>query len=147
MKKHRIDIPHPKERGEWAELRFMSRATEAGLRVTKPWGDTAAYDVAVEHHGRFLRVQASPERATATEWVKCTWNKHENSYQCRIDANGLPYRRDQIDFIAAYLIDPDVWYILPLAATHHQPLILLSPHRKNSKYAAYKEAWSLLMGT
>ena len=29
-------IRHPKARGEWAELRFMLRATELGLRVTKP---------------------------------------------------------------------------------------------------------------
>ncbi len=134
MKKHRIDIPHAKARGEWAELRFMARATEFGLRVAKPWGDNAPYDVATEHHGRFLRVQ-----------VKCTWNRHENSYQCRIDTNGLPYRPDQIDFLAAYVIDPDVWYILPLAATNNQPEILLSPHRQRSKYAAYKEAWHLLM--
>jgi PD-(D/E)XK endonuclease len=134
MKKHRIDIQHPKARGEWAELRFMARATELGLRAAKPWGDTAPYDVATEHQGRFLRVQ-----------VKCTWNRHENSYQCRLDANGLPYRPDQIDFFAAYVIDPDVWYILPLAATNNQTEILLSPHRKKSKYAAYKEAWHLLM--
>ena len=39
----------------------------------------------------------------------------------------------------------DVFYILPLAATNHQPAISLSPHRQKSKYAPYKEAWHLLM--
>jgi hypothetical protein len=34
-------IRHAKARGEWAELRFMTRAAELGLRVTKPWGDNA----------------------------------------------------------------------------------------------------------
>ena len=136
MRKHRIDIQHPKARGEWAELRFMARAAEHGLRVTKPWGDTAPYDFITEHCGRFLRVQ-----------VKCTWSRHENSYQCQINANGVAYSPDQIDFIAAYVIDPDVWYILPLAATSGQPQILLSPHRKRSKYAIYKEAWPLLMSS
>lgn len=53
-------IRHAKARGEWAELRFMTRATELGLRVTKPWGDNAPYDLAVEASGRFLRVQSLP---------------------------------------------------------------------------------------
>ncbi|HEY3971898.1 MAG TPA: hypothetical protein VGM18_02775 [Candidatus Sulfotelmatobacter sp.] len=36
-----MHIRHSKARGEWAELRFMTRATELGFRVTKPWGETA----------------------------------------------------------------------------------------------------------
>jgi hypothetical protein len=31
-----LRIRHHKARGEWAEPRFMTRATELGLRVTKP---------------------------------------------------------------------------------------------------------------
>ena len=55
-------IRHPKARGEWAELRFMTRASELGLRVTKPWGDNAPYDLAIEANGRFLRVQVKGTR-------------------------------------------------------------------------------------
>jgi hypothetical protein len=47
----------------------MTRATELGLRVTKPWGDNAPYDLAVEANGRFLRVQ-----------VKCTRFRRGRSY-------------------------------------------------------------------
>ncbi|MBZ5688646.1 MAG: hypothetical protein LAP86_26845 [Acidobacteriia bacterium] len=43
-----MSIRHPKARGEWAELRFMLRATELGLRVTKPWGDNSPYDLVIE---------------------------------------------------------------------------------------------------
>jgi hypothetical protein len=129
-----LGIPHAKERGEWAELRFMTRATELGLRLTKPWGDSAPYDFAVDHRGRFRRVQ-----------VKCTTFKRWNSYVCTICANGVPYTPDEVDFIAAYVIPADAWYILPLAATNHQPVILLTPHNPNSKYARYQEAWRLLM--
>lgn len=46
-----------KERGEWAELCFMARAAERGFSVSRPHGDSAAYDVGVEDAGRFLRVQ------------------------------------------------------------------------------------------
>ena len=46
-----------KERGEWAELCFMARAAENGLRESKPYGESASYDVGVEHKGTILRVQ------------------------------------------------------------------------------------------
>ena len=138
-------IPHPKLRGEWAELRFQLRAAEHGLILAKPCGDCAPYDFIVacperatsdrrDHHGHFLRVQ-----------VKCTVFHRGNSYKCHLDHNGIPYTPHEIDFFAAYVIPPDVFYILPLAATNNQPDILLSPHRQNSKYAQYKEAWHLLM--
>jgi hypothetical protein len=127
-------IRHPKLRGEWAELRFILRAIELGLILSKPYGDSAPYDLVVDHQGHFLRIQ-----------VKCTIFHRGNSYKCHLDHNGIPYTPDQIDFFAAYIIPADVFYILPLAATNNQPDILLTPHRKNSKYAQYREAWHLLM--
>ena len=145
MRNRGPNIPHPKLRGEWAELRFQLRATELGLILAKPCGDCAPYDFIVacperansgrrDHHGHFLRVQ-----------VKCTIYLRGNSYKCHLDHNGIPYTPAQIDFFAAYVIPADTFYILPLAATHSQPDILLSPHLKNSKYSLYKEAWHLLM--
>jgi len=128
-----MSIRHAKARGEWAELRFMTRAAELGFRVTKPWGDNAPYDFAVESNGHFIRVQ-----------VKCTRQKRWNSYRCHLDSNGVPYRRDQVDFIAAYIIPTGTWYILPIAATHGRPDILLNPHRPDSRHAQFKEAWHLL---
>lgn len=126
-------IRHPKARGEWAELRFMTRATELGFIVAKPWGDCAPFDLALAYRGHFVRVQ-----------VKCTIFHRGNSYKCHLDSNGVPYRPDQIDFFAAYVIPADTWYILPIEATNHQPDILLTPHAKNPKYEKYKEAWHLL---
>ena len=128
------DIPHPKLRGEWAELRFMQRATERGFRVTKPCGETAPYDIATDHLGHFLRVQ-----------VKCTLYQRGNSYVCTICSSHVLYTPDQLDFFAAYVIPTDTWYILPILATHHQPTIVLSPHLKKSKYSPYQDAWHLLM--
>jgi len=110
-------IRHPKARGEWAELRFMTRATE----------------LAIEANGRFLRVQ-----------VKCTRFRRGRSYKCHLDSNGHAYTPDQIDFIAAYVIPTDTWYILPIEATNAQPDILLTPHNERSKYEKYREAWHLL---
>ena len=36
-----------KERGEWVELCFMTRALEHGYKISKPWGYSSPYDVGV----------------------------------------------------------------------------------------------------
>jgi PD-(D/E)XK endonuclease len=132
-----IDIQHPKLRGEWAELRFMARASEHGLRVSKPFGDCASYDVAVEHNGHFLRVQ-----------VKSTkFSKNDGrSYVCDLRRReSKPYTPDRVDFFAVYVIPRDLWYILPAeAAIGSQSNLTLSPDLPDSKHAPYKEAWHLL---
>ncbi len=39
-----------KERGEWVELQFMAQAAQRRFAVSKPWGDTRAYDVGRRHY-------------------------------------------------------------------------------------------------
>ncbi len=56
----------------------------------------------------------------------------------------MPYSPKDIDFIAAYVIPTDTWYILPIKATNHQSDILLTPHSNQAKHEKYKEAWHLL---
>jgi len=159
------NIPHPKLRGEWAELRFQLRATERGLILARPCGDCAPFDFivacperAITHKracpgGEKSNRRACPERANSDRrghflrvQVKCTIFQRGNSYKCHLDHNGSPYTSAQIDFFAAYIIPADIFYILPLAATNSQPDILLTPHLKKSKYSLYKEAWHLLTG-
>jgi hypothetical protein len=130
---------HYKQQGEWAELLFMARAAEQGLAIARPWGDSSPYDVAIVSQAKpgsrpdFLRIQ-----------VKSTRCQHHNGYKCHIDSNGVAYRPDQLDFIAAYVITVAVWFIIPVAATHGQLELLLTPGRPSSKYGDYEEAWHLL---
>ena len=127
---------HPKEKGEWAELRFMTCAAEHGLHITKPWGDSRRYDFVVEYKGRFQRVQ-----------VKSTSRKLNNSYICSVRGGNKPYRKNEVEFIAMYVIAKDLWYIIPIqVAARSKTILILSPDMKNSKYAPYKEAWHLLRG-
>jgi hypothetical protein len=121
-----------KRRGEWTELLFMTRATEHGLRVIKPWGDSSRYDFVVETGGRFLRVQ-----------VKSTSHRRGNEYICSIDGRGKnPYTAADIDFFAIYVVPLDIWYIIPVEKSGLA--IGLSPHNSLSKNAPYREAWHLL---
>jgi hypothetical protein len=128
-----IDIKNRKQRGEWAEMCFMARAAAHGLCVTKPYGDSAHYDFAIEHQGIFLRVQ-----------VKSTKVKRKDHYFCNVTTSGKPYKESEIDFMAVYVIAADTWYIIPMRALCGRYFICLSPHLKVSKYGRYREAWHLL---
>jgi hypothetical protein len=130
-----IIIKDAKHRGEWTELVFMSRVTERGFNVSKPWGDSTRYDVAIERRGHFLRVQ-----------VKSTIARAFGGYVVAIKSSRCQfYTRHQVDFFAVYVIPEDVWYILPakiiIILRGH---FLLAPRRQVQKYAPYKEAWHLL---
>jgi hypothetical protein len=124
-----------KLRGEWTELLFMTRATEHGLRVIKPWGDSSRYDFVVETGGRFLRVQ-----------VKSTSCRRSKHYVCAADGRGTkPYTIADTDFFAIYVIPVDSWYIIPIEVVSASGSgITLSPHNSLSKLACYKDAWHLL---
>ncbi len=129
---------HAKRRGEWAELQFMAKAAKLGLEVSAPWSELTRYDLVVGNAGRFVSVQ-----------VKSTINRSpDGGYICGVRPNprGRPYDRGEFDFLAAYVMLEDVWYIIPgsLIIRRKTGAIRLYPSRPNSKYEPYKEAWDLL---
>jgi len=134
MGKNKKFIKDHKLRGEWAEARFMACAAEHGFNVSKPWGDTSRYDFAIELKGRFLRVQ-----------VKSTICKNDRYYICSFRTVGKPYREEQIDFFAVYVVPEDLWYILPAKVVIRiKGNLLLAPDRHQHKYERYRESWHLL---
>ena len=133
MKNRGMNLHPYKLRGEWAELRFMTRAAEMGFRITKPWGDSASYDVIVEHEGRFARVQ-----------VKSCTHKRFSGYCCQVrGCQHRAYAENSFDFLAVYVIPEDVWYIIPEKRIRGRGNLYLRP-RHRSKFNPYKEAWHLL---
>jgi len=136
MTKPRVKIKHAKRRGEWAEMRFMAMATENGLEVAKPYGEMAHYDFAVEHEGKFARVQ-----------VKSTLAKHgRGGFACTLRGGMGPYGPNDFDFLAVYLIPYDLWYIIPKKNIRGQFSLGLYPNLRKAKYEPYREAWNLLRG-
>lgn len=124
------------ERGEWAEIRFVARAAEQLFRVSKPWGNTAPYDLMVERDGIVYRVQ-----------VKSTINRTgAASYGCTMpQGKRRIHLLSEVDFVAAYVIPADIWYIIPVGAVQKcKGVISLSPWKRNSKYERYLESWYLL---
>jgi hypothetical protein len=51
----------------------------------------------------------------------------------------------EIDFVAAYIIPLDLWYIIPAGVVAmRKGSIWLAPWRRQSKHERYLEAWHLL---
>ena len=97
-----------KQQGEWVELQFMARASANGFTVTKPWGDSARYDFAIEKQGRFQRVQ-----------VKSTASRDGDSYACNViwsapHGRSRKYSAKDIDFFAIFVVPDEAWYIIPI---------------------------------
>jgi hypothetical protein len=136
MKKRKPKIiKDKKKRGEWAESVFMARASEQGLPVSKPWGDSKSYDCVVGSPGKFVAVQ-----------VKCTISELRNGegYVCSMCSSHKAYRAGAFDFAAAYVVFEDAWYIIPAKEIRGMKSICLCTQGNEAKYEKYREAWHLL---
>ena len=136
MKQQRPEIIRDnKKRGEWAESVFAARAAENGLLVSKPSGDSASFDYVIGHPGRFVAVQ-----------VKCTIARLQNGkgYICNLKSNNKRYPPGAFDFVAAYVIPEDAWYIVPVKAIGGQATLSLCTVGTWAKFEKYQEAWHLL---
>jgi hypothetical protein len=126
-------IQDKKKRGEWAESVFMARAGEHGLPVSRPWGEMSSYDFVIGKTGRFVSVQ-----------VKSTISKLKTGYVCTVRGGHKAYAAGSFDFLAAYVVIDDAWYIIPAELIRGKECITLYPNSPTAKYEKYREAWQLL---
>ena len=81
--------------------------------------------------------------------VKCSTQLLNGLYRInahrRSGRRAVPYRPGEIDFIAAYIIPEDTWYIIPLHAVRGTSLLFRrkKDHRPGL-YDQYRQAWHLL---
>jgi hypothetical protein len=120
-----------KRRGEIAELAFLLKAISLGLGVSKPWGDSDRFDFILTCRHLLWRVQ-----------VKSAWTGPPYQIKGAGFAN-VPYTVDEIDFVAAYIVPEDLWYILPLAALRLRKIINIYPDVRTSPFNDYRDAWEL----
>ena len=133
MKRRGKIIKDKKLRGEWAESVFVVCANEHGIPINKPWGEMNTFDFVVGKTRRFVSVQ-----------VKSTTEKLKTGYVCTIRSGHKAYPLGSFDFVAAYVIPEDVWYIIPAHLIQGKECITLYPNSKKAKYEPYREAWHLL---
>lgn len=134
---HAVAQPTRKRRGEASEAAFLARATSLGFTVCIPWGDSERYDSVVDLGHGLLRVQ-----------VKSATRYAETRYRVRTTgASGTIYTAAEIDFLVAYIVPRDIWYIIPVAAIGHRKGIRFYPHARRpsrAMFEKYREAWCLL---
>ncbi len=127
---------HRKTKGEWAELTFTAKALSLGFTVCRPYGENHRFDfVVIAPGGRITRVQ-----------VKSSWVKTEGMYRFKTSgARRHRYRRGEVDFIVAYIVPEDAWYIIPRRELRHDVGYVM-PHLPHSRarWEKYRDAWPLL---
>ena len=132
---------YSKRKGEMAELIFVVKAASMGFAVCKPYGDSEPYDLVVEENGRLLRIQVKSV-FTSTRW----------GYSVAVARKRLRhhirYSPQEIDFIAAYVVPHDAWYIVPVSEIVNCIHIRLYPEgtkkRDGGRFERFREAWDLL---
>jgi hypothetical protein len=140
-----------KRRGEISELAFALAAARQGFGISRPYGESERYDIILDcpkngpsrldlhARPRLIRVQV---KATA----HLLFGQYHVTAQRKVNGRAVPYTLAEIDFIAAYIIPEDSWFILPLPHILGQMSLLFRPraYRRPHAFDRYREAWHLL---
>ena len=114
----------------------MYKAAGLGFGVAKPYGDSERFDFILSFGKQLWRVQ-----------VKSTYGACRAGYQVHASGTRLrsKYTPDEIDFLVAYIVSEDVWYVVPVAALLGENLRFYpSGCRLGGRYEKYREAWHLM---
>jgi hypothetical protein len=124
-------------------MMFMLQASLRGLIVAKPYGDSRRYDFITDAGRRLWRVQ-----------VKSSAHRHGNGYIVNATARRHSrevYSAAEIDFLIAYIIPTNTWYIVPVAALRRTNFSVYPEGcRRGPRYGIYekyRQAWHLLGAT
>jgi len=127
-----VGLDTEQRHGELAEAKFLAKASSLGFGVAKPWGDER-YDFVLDSGYSFWRVQ-----------VKSTRNRRKSGeYGIRVAGGRLaPYDETEIDFLVAYLVPEDIWYVIPVKMLRGWQALYFSPQgRRKAKWAKHREGW------
>ncbi len=120
------------QKGAVAETAVVHAATKLGIGVYKPVSDGERYDLIFDLGAELVRVQ-------------CKWASRNGNvlvvpcYSCRRAREGMrkrAYTPDEIDAFAAYSINVDRCYFLPLSDIYRQTAIQLrlGPTANNQRH-------------
>ena len=154
-----------KRRGEISELAFALAAARHNFGIAKPFGDSERYDIILDpsHLTSVIPTGAQRKRAQRRDLlfaparprlvrvqVKSSTQilcglYHVNVHRC-INGRAVPYKLSEIDFVAAYVIPEDSWFIFPLPHILGLTSLSLNPKRRRKRHPndPYREAWHLL---
>jgi len=127
------------QRGNLGEVAFVHKAMSLGFVVAKPYGHIHRYDFIVEGETGLWRVQV---KACARIW--------HGLYQVGIcrhkDSVAVAYTESELDFVVAYIIPEETWYVVPVREVVGHTSLGFRPKgwARPDLYGHYREAWHLL---
>jgi hypothetical protein len=126
-----LGIDSPSNKGDIVEAKFLAKASGLGFGVARPWS-IERYDFVLDSGYRFWRVQVKSHRARPSggHMIKVSGYKR------------IAYTEKDIDFLAAYLVPEDLWYIVPIKLLEGKGTLVFFPYgRGTSPWEKYREAW------
>ena len=131
----------PKRMGELSELDFLRKTMGMGMIVSKPWGDSYRYDFICDT-GKLWKVQV---RSTETRFGARGYAVHASVY---VGKKIVGLTEKDCDFIVAYIVSRDIWYVVPVKAIVPRKNLWFYPDgsKKGAMFEKYREAWWLMMG-
>ena len=120
-------------------MMFMVKATQKGFATAKPYGDSRRYDFIVDVGRSLWRVQ-----------VKSSSAKQYGSYMVNLQRNlngeVVAYDASEIDFVVAYVLPCDAWFVIPVEAIAGRKTAKLCLHgnARSGTLGKYWEAWGLM---
>jgi|SRR5580658_889249 hypothetical protein len=128
-----------KQRGELAEMMFMVKAAQKGFATAKPYGDSRRYDFILDVGQKLWRVQV--KSSNALQYGSYMVNLQRN-------ANGevIAYDPSEIDFVVAYVMACEAWFVIPVEAIAGRKTAKLCLHgnARSGRLGKYWEAWGLM---
>ncbi len=131
-----------KEKGELGELAFLHKAASLGFGVAQPYGDKEPYDFILDSGERFWRMQAKSTSCAEADHSGYIVAACHSGPKYKVK----PYRADEIDFFAAYIVPLGIWYVVPLDQLSSLRFPRLHPSGCRSGggcFEAFREAWHL----
>lgn len=127
-----------------AEHRVLYELLSRGFSVLKPVGDRLPYDLVVEQHGSFARIQ-----------VKLAWAVGDNIYAVdtrrhltnRKKYKRVKYTQSAFDVLVAWIAETDAFYVFSaetIAAYKSMITMNEGTNRRQARSAPCRGAWGVL---
>ena len=131
---HALGVDSPRNKGDIVEAKFLAKASSMGFGVARPWA-TERYDFVLDSGYGFWRVQVKSNRGRA-----------DGGYLVKVSGyKRVAYTERDIDFLVAYCVPEDLWYIVPIKKFIGTSTLFFYPHgRGTSRWEKYREAWCLM---
>jgi hypothetical protein len=128
-----------KELGELAEMMFMVKAARKGFATAKPYGDSRRYDFVLDVGSRLWRVQVKSSSAKVC-------GAYQVNLQRNLNGEVVAYDPSEIDFVVAYVMPCDAWFVIPVESIAGRKTAKLCLHEnpRSGKLGKYWEAWGLM---